>query len=424
VRATGIGAVIRNAASGPPPTQRYPLRALRMAVLLPGAFLEGALLVLLPWAVTRASLGTPWLGVLSGLIVAAAMVGNLLAPLTTAWWGSRRMVIAGACVSAVCVAAATAAWFFDLRVHAFVLALFAVVADNMADVGFAARMPFVARVSGQPLLKFSATNWLWGIVGAAMGSACAGWALTEAAEGMLLVTISGLSLAVAFGLLMLLPRDPRARPRSVSILRQFGSAAVWTPRAIVLTAGIAWLSFVYGPVDNLLLPARLASEQRDATTFGAMMAAGGIGLAVGLLLTQRRSTATNTASGRSGGLLIIGVVGMLAQLLLLWWLPDRWILVAGSFATAAFIAPLLPVLESAILLAARSAHRTVLLALVGIIATAADLAGTAVLGTVASSAGPRSALMLALMLAAAGAFALLALWFSVVPQRPGKNRVD
>jgi MFS family permease len=92
-------------------------------------------------------------------------------------------------------------------------------------------------------------------------------------------------------------------------------------------------------------------------------------------------------------------------------LPDRPILVAGSFATAVLVAPLLPMLESAILLAASSAHRTVLLALVGIIATAADLAGTAVFGTVASSAGPRSALILALSLAAAGALALLALWF-------------
>ncbi len=64
-------------------------------------------------------------------------------------------------------------------------------------------------------------------------------------------------------------------------------------------------------------------------------------------------------------------------------------------------------LESAILLAVRSAHRTVLLALVGIIASAADLAGTALLGAVAGSAGTRPALLLAL--AGGGALALLAL---------------
>ena len=392
-------------------SHRFPLRTLRAAVLLPGALVEGALLVLLPWGVTQTSLDTSWLGVLSGSIVAAAMVGNGLAPLTTAWLGSRRMVVAGAFISAVCVAAATAAWVLDLRFLALIMALFAIVADSMADVGFAARMPFIARVCGQPLLKFTSANWLWGIGGAAIGSVSAGWALAEAAVGLLAVFLAGCSLVAAVGLLALLPRDARARPRSASIFHRFGSAAVWTPRAVLLTAGIAWLSFAYGPVDNLLLPARLASEQRDAATFGMMIAAGGIGLAAGLLLTQRAS-ASGDRSGRtrSGLLLIIGIIGMLVQLVLLWWLPDRLLLVAGSFVTAALVAPLLPVLESAILLAVRSAHRTVLLALVGIITSAADLAGTALLGAVAGSAGTRPALVLALVLAGAGALALLALW--------------
>jgi hypothetical protein len=392
-------------------SHRFPLRALRAAVLLPGALVEGALLVLLLWAVTQASLGTSWLGVLSGSIVAAAMVGNVMAPLTTAWLGSRRMVVAGAFASAVCVAAATAAWLLDLRLLAFTLTLFAIVADSMADVGFAARMPFIARVCGQPLLKFSGANWLWGIVGAAIGSVGAGWALAEAAVGVLAVLLAGLSLVVAVGLLALLPRDARARSKSTSIFGQFGSVAVWTPRAVLLMASIAWLSFVYGPIDNLLLPARLAGEQRDAATFGMMIAAGSIGLAAGLLLTQRTSASGDRAErSRSGRLLIVGIIGMLAQLVLLWWLPERLILVAGSFVTAALFAPLLPVLESAILLAVRSAHRTALLALVGIVASAADLAGTALFGAVAGSAGTRPALALAFLLIATGALALLCLW--------------
>ena len=126
-------------------SHRFPLRTLRAAVLLPGALVEGALLVLLAWGVTQTSLDTFWLGVLSGSIVAAAMVGNGLAPLTTAWLGSRRMVVAGAFISAVCVAAATAAWVLDLRFLALIMALFAIVADSVADVGFAARMPFISR---------------------------------------------------------------------------------------------------------------------------------------------------------------------------------------------------------------------------------------------------------------------------------------
>jgi predicted MFS family arabinose efflux permease len=185
---------------------------------------------------------------------------------------------------------------------------------------------------------------------------------------------------------------------------------------VLLLVLIAGMSFFYGPVDNLLAPAHLASNNREASTFGAIMAAGAVGLAAGLFLTQSMRTDRH---GRA--LLLVGLAGIVGQLALLWWLPSDLTLVVVSFVTAALFAPLLPLLESSALKAVASTHRTLLLAAAATAASLADLAGTAVFGTLASAAGTGSALGVAAVLAGLGFLVALPMAKRVIPPRTYSN---
>lgn len=101
-------------------------------------------------------------------------------------------------------------------------------------------------------------------------------------------------------------------------------------------------------------------------------------------------------------LLAVGLTGIVAQLVLLWWLPGNLTLLIASFVTAAAVAPLLPLLESSALKSVASTHRTLVLAAAATGASIADLMGTAVFGTLVSMAGTGAALGLAAVLAVLG----------------------
>ena len=389
------------------PATTQQVLALRSLVVLPGALVEGALAVVLPWLVARASLGTAWLGLLSALLVAAALVGTIAAPLATQHWGSRRVVLAGALVSAVGLGVAAALWFLGLVASAFGVVLIVIAADGMADVTFSARTPVVARLAKVRLMKFTGANWLWSVCGVAAGSALAGTVMDDGsldtpAMAWLAAGTTVLSLLVALALAVLMPRDSRLlhRIRSVPIIPS--QRPLWNQRSVLLIALIAGMSFLYGPVDNLLAPAHLASHGREASAFGSLMATGAVGLAVGLLLTQ-----TLRAERHGRALLLIGLAGIVVQLALLWWLPSDLALVVASFVTAAAVAPLLPLLETAALKAVASTHRTVLLAAMATAASLADLAGTAVFGSLAGAAGTGTALGGATVLAGLGFLVVL-----------------
>ena len=341
---------------------QHQVLALRSLVVLPGAFVEGVLAVALPWLVARASLGTAWLGLLSAPLVAAVMAGTLVAPVATKHWGSRRVVLAGALLSAASLGLAAVLWFLGFVTGAFGVALIAIAADGMADVAFSARTPVMARLAKVPLLQFTSANWLWSVCGVAVGSALAGAAMGDAAlddpwiawlgAGMAVV-----SLLMAISLAVLMPRDARIPHGMRAVPVTPSERVLWNQRTVLLIALIAGMSFLYGPVDNLLAPAHLASNGREAWTFAAIMAAGAVGLAAGLVLTQ-----TVRAGCRGIPLLSVGLAGIVAQLALLWWLPSDLTLVVVSFVTAAAVAPLLPLLESAALKTVASTHRTLLLA--------------------------------------------------------------
>lgn len=384
------------------PSTPHQALALRSLVLLPGALVEGALAVVLPWFLARASLGTVWFGLLPALLVGAALVGTLAAPLATKHWGSRSVVLICALVSATGLGVATALWFLGFAVAAFGVVLITIAADNMSDVTFSARTPVMARMAKVQLMQFTSANWLWTVCGLAVGSALAGAAMGEGALdrpsiGWLAAGAVALSLLVAMALAVLMPRDSRVSHGIRGVPFDTSKRVLWNQRTVMLIALIAAISFLYGPMDNLLAPAHLASHGRKASAFGAIMAASAVGMAVGLLLTQ-----TVRADRHSLALLSVGLAGMVAQFAFLWWLPADLALVVVSFVTSAAVAPLLPLLESAALKAVASTHRTVLLAAAATAASLADLTGTAVFGALAGAAGTGSALALATALAGLG----------------------
>lgn len=403
------------------PSTPHQALALRSLVVLPGALVEGALAVVLPWVVARTSLGTAWLGLLSALLVAAALVGTLAAPLATRHWGSRRVVLAGALVAAVGLGVAATLWFLGFVASAFGVALIAIAADGMADVAFSARTPVMARLAKAPLMQFTSANWLWSVCGVALGSAFAGITMGDGTLDTPSITwlaagTAVLSLLVAAALAVLMPRDARIHLGMRGGPVAHSRRVLWNQRTVLLIVLIAGMSFLYGPVDNLLAPAHLASNNREASTFGAIMAAGAVGLAAGLVLTQ-----TVRADRHSRTLLSVGLAGIVAQLAFLWWLPSDLTLVVISFVTAAAFAPLLPLLESSALNAVASTHRTLLLAVTATAASLADLAGTAIFGTLASAAGTGSALGVATVLAALGFSVALPMARKVIPPRTDPN---
>jgi hypothetical protein len=360
------------------------LLALRTAVVLPGAFAEGVLAVLLPWSIAQAALGTSWLGILSSLLVVAAIVGSVLASPVSHRLGSWRMTVYAGVVSCLCIVCATVLWFVDLKLEAFLLALCAMAADGMADLGFSSRTPVIARMYKLSLVGFSGGNWLWGIVGLALGSSMAGWLISLNHIGALLIVLSVNSLVVAASVPKILPRDARHSQKQYGHWTAALSSALWTPQMIALTTCIVWLSFVYGPMDNLLIPAQLTSSHRDASIFGMLVTAGGLGLAVGLAMTQAKRAYSATSKML---ILWFGIFAAVLQIVLVWWAPENWQLIVGTFITAAIFSPFLPMMESTLLLAVKAPSRTLVLAVVGTLASGADMLGTAATGWAINYAG-------------------------------------
>jgi MFS family permease len=353
----------------------FPVAVMRSAVVMPGACVEGALAVALPWTLAQALRGSAWLGAASAGLVLAAMLGTLVAPALERQVGNRRMTVLLAFASMAALAAAALCWVSALAAPAYCFVLLAIAADAACDLGFASRMPLLARLSAQRLEQFSGSNWLWGIVGAATGSVLAGWAV--AADRVLALALGSvwLSFGVAVALAVLLPRESRRRTNQPPMMRALIDRSFWTARAVKVALVLIVLVFFSGPLDNLLLPAHLSSRSLPASTFGNMLAALSLGLAAGLWWMQSSGAATE---GRKK--LVVGLLGMAGQLGLMLCLPPQWLLLSGLFVSAALFAPLLPMLEAAMLTAARPAQRTLMLAAMSTLIGLADVLGTLSLG--------------------------------------------
>jgi MFS family permease len=382
----------------------FPTTALRFTVALPGAFMEGALAVLVPWLVAKATLLTPWLGLVSAGVVLAALLGSLLAPKLENWFGNRKMVVSTAFVVAVSLGLAALCWAFNLTASAYAFVLLATAADAASDLGFASRMPVLAKLSKQRLEQFSAANWMWGICGAAAGSVTAGWALSEEHILGLASALVLLSLLVAVGLTFLLPRASRVHANSQPVIQQMLSRQLWNSAALKLAAVLVAVVFFVGPIDNLLLPSHLATRAWPADAFGDMLAATGLGLAAGLWLAQSHRFANRTASKRRW-VAVSGLLGFLGQLILMLWLPQPWLLLGGLFLCAAIFAPLLPMLETAMLTVALPAQRTLMLAALSTLVGAADVTGTVSMGALISMSSSTVALSVCLATAGLATFA-------------------
>jgi MFS family permease len=401
-------------------SRAFSLTTLRAVVVLPGACMEGALAVAVPWLVAQATLGTPWLGLASAGLVLAAMLGTLAAPALERRLGNRRMTVFTAFVVVVALALAALCWAWRLPVPAYAFALLAMAADAASDLGFASRLPLLARLSAQGLEQFSGGNWLWGIAGAAGGSVLAGWAMAADASVELAWSMVLLSLVVACGLAWLMPRGPRG-PREQSapattqpLLAVLVSRQFWSGNAVKIALVLIAVVFFAGPIDNLLLPAHLATRHLPADTFGDMLAVMGLGLAAGLWLAQlmgstssaesspASSSASSLASKRRAKV-VLGLLGLAGQLGLMLWLPQPWLLLTGLFVCAACFAPVLPMLEAAMLTAAQPAQRTLMLAALSTLVGLGDVLGTVSFGAVMSWGGSALALGACLAVACAAA---------------------
>lgn len=357
--------------------KRDSLLTLRVVIVFPGAFAEGVLAVLLPWSITQAAIGTPWLGLLSTLLVVAAIVGSVMASPVSHWLGSRQMTVCAAAISTMCLVCAILTWHLDFKLTTFLLALCAIAADGIADLGFSSRTPVIARLYKLSLAKFSGGNWLWAILGLALGSLTAGWCMSSNLIGILLIVLSANSLLVAISVSKFLPRDSRISKKDDSAMTMLLSSEFWTPQMIALTICVGWLTFVYGPMDNLLIAAQLAYNDKDASLFGELVTAGGVGLAVGLAATQARQTCLNASKTF---ILWVGIFAAILQIILVWQLPENWQLILGTFITAVMFAPFLPMLESTLLLSVKTPYRTLVLTMVGTLTSVADMLGTATAG--------------------------------------------
>jgi hypothetical protein len=361
----------------------FPVVALRSVVVVPGACVEGALAVALPWTVAQALLGSAWLGAASAGLVLSAMVGTLAAPALERLLGNRRMTVFAGFAAMAALGAAALCWMWALAAPAYGFVLLAIAADAACDLGFTSRMPLLARLSAQKLEQFSGSNWLWGIVGAAAGSVLAGWAIAVDQFVALALGLVLLSLVVAIALAVVLPRESRRRMSHPSMMGALIDPQFWTAAAMKVALVLIALVFFSGPLDNLLLPAHLASHSLPASHFGDILAALGLGLAAGLWWVQSSSSTADAASSSAKTRrtrVVVGLLGLAGQLALMLWLPPQWLLLAGLFVCAALFAPLLPMLEAAMLTAARPVQRTLMLAALSTLLGLADVLGTLSMG--------------------------------------------
>jgi predicted MFS family arabinose efflux permease len=96
------------------------------------------------------------------------------------------------------------------------------------------------------------------------------------------------------------------------------------------------------------------------------------------------------------------------------WLPPHWLLLLGLFICATVFAPLLPVLEAAMLTAAHPAQRTLMLSALSTLVGLADVLGTVSMGALMSWSSSTAALGLCLGVACLAALAC-GVW-------PGRSR--
>jgi MFS family permease len=363
--------------------------------------MEGALAVVAPWLITQATFGTAWFGLATAGLVLAAMLGTLLTPVLEKRMGLRRMVLQTANAVVASLAGAALCWANDLSAAAYAFVLLAIAADSSCDVGFTSRMPLIAKLSGERLEQFSGSNWLWGIGGAASGSVIAGWTLSANYVAALVGGMVLLSLVTAIGLAVLMPR--RSRKSSASANKSPNPLAVfsrsfWTPRGVKLATVLVVLVIFVGPVDNLLIPGHLAAKNWSASTFGDMLAAIGLGLAAGLLLAQKSSSTINAVSKRRR-LVSLGLIGFACQLGMVLWLPQPLVLLVGLFLCAILWAPLLPMIEAAMMTAAPPAQRTLMLSALSTLLSIADMVGTMGMGAIVSVTSSTSVLIVCIAIA-------------------------
>jgi len=271
----------------------------------------------------------------------------------------------------------------------YALALGALAADALCDIGCTGRLPAIARLARRPLEAVSAGNWACSILGAALGSVAAGWAWSHGAQAGVLAGLVACMAGVWLAMSMILPWSPRAHAARRKVMA-YAHPVLWlnASRHRLLVA-VAVLTLIAGPVDQLLIPAQLAAQGRPAASFGWVLGALCLGLATGLAIMAslgRRWPARHIALAALLGL-AMQIYGLIAE-------PSHHLLYPAVAVGAALVAPALPTLEAALLRAAPAAARTPLLAALALVAASADAAGALLYGVTLQRAGSTAALHL------------------------------
>jgi hypothetical protein len=206
------------------------LAILRPLVVFPGAVVESAMTVSLPWMLANEAGGTVWLPILSASGFAARLRGAILAPVLERRVARRRMTLGAGYTAAAALPAAWACLQLGTNEWAFAVTAVSIVADAACDVGFAAHLPLLARLARQRLERFSRV--------------------------------------ISCG------RSP-AQPLAVSrrALRGLNASGA----TVRITIGFAALIFVTGPIDNLPLPMYVSANGADSGVFAQVMGASGLG---------------------------------------------------------------------------------------------------------------------------------------------------
>jgi predicted MFS family arabinose efflux permease len=379
---------------------KYRLTSLRLLVVLPGAFVKGAIGVALPWMLASTVSSGTSLGLLTSGVIALNVLGSLAGGWAASRFGERGTAIVSAALSVIALIASLPYFISGAWAAAYVGLLIVFFYDSAADVAAHSRLPVIARLTKISLTQLASGNWLWALIGAIAGGIFSGWCLETGLNKVLAYAIVIAALTTLLGHVVTLPRDQvrnfftRRGPTFKSLL-----GFVMQQRELLIICGVVLGgSMLLGPADQLIVPFILNRGGYSAEFFSWVLAAGALGAAIGLLGASHLPKSERQHSH----IIFAGTIGIAAYIGLWLIAPSATVILAGMILVSVLAAPMLPVLEASFLRCAASPYRSILIGLLTAAAGVADALGGLVMGAGLDLLGPSVLLMIILSLVVAG----------------------
>lgn len=385
---------------------KYRLTWLRLLVVLPGAFVKGAIGVALPWMLASTVSSGTSLGLLTSGVIALNVLGSLAGGWAASRFGERGTAIVSAALSVIALIASTPYFISGAGAVTYIGLLIVIFYDAAADVAAHSRLPVIARLAKISLTRLASGNWLWALVGAIMGGIFSGWCLDTGLNKVLAYAIVIAAFTTFLGHVFTLPRDQvrnfftHRRPTLKSLM-----GYVMHQRELLIICGVVLgASILLGPADQLIVPFILNRGGYSAEFFSWVLAAGALGAAIGLVGASHFPNSTR----QHGRFILAGTIGIAAYIGLWLIAPSATVILAGMILVSALAAPMLPVLEASFLRCAATPYRSILIGLLTAAAGLADAVGGLIMGAGLDWLGPNVLLMIILLLVVAGG--MLAAW--------------